>query len=89
VAKYRVEDEPRYEFHGDGLPLPGHYETELSTEQGQRLVRYLTDKGRAEILRMLADGRHELSQAEVDDHTVEPDLDALVARMVREGGEGS
>lgn len=86
---YRIEDAPRYVSHGDDLPLAGHHETVLSSRDGQRVVRYLTDKGRAEVLRMLEDGRTELTRDDVEEHTVEPDLDALLARMEREGGEGS
>ena len=89
MATYRIEAEPRYELHGDDGPLPGHYEAELSTDGGERMVRYLTDKGRASVLAILDEGRRELSRQEFEEHTVEPMLDALVARMEREAGEGA
>lgn len=76
-------------FHEDDDRVPGHYELGLSTNTGDRMIRFLTDKGRATILRIMDEGRRELTQEEFDDHTVEPDVDILVARMVREGGEGA
>lgn len=72
----------------DDAPLPGHYEAEFESDGGERTLRYLTDKGRTAILRRLAEGVHGFSAEEVREHTVEPDLDELVARMAAESGEG-
>lgn len=89
MTTYRFGDEPTFVFHEDDDRVPGHYELGLSTNTGDRMIRFLTDKGRATILRIMDEGRRELTQEEFDDHTVEPDVDILVARMVREGGEGA
>ncbi len=86
---YRVEGAPRHVLDGDGAPLPGHYEAGFVTEAGTRVGRFLTDKGRAWLLAALEQERRELTQDELDEHTVEPDLDALLARMERESGEGA
>jgi hypothetical protein len=89
VATYRIEQEPTFVQDGDDGPLPGHYEAVFARDDGERIERYLTDKGRAEILRAMEDGPAELSQEEFETHSVEPDLDALLRRMDREGGEGA
>lgn len=86
---YRVEGAPRHVLDGDIAPLPGHYEVEFVTETGTRVRRFLTDKGRAWLLAALEQERPELTQDELDEHTVEPGLDALLARMERESGEGA
>jgi hypothetical protein len=89
MATYRIEDEPTFiQDDGDG-PLPGHYEAVFTRDDGERIERYLTDKGRAEILRAMEDGPAELSQETFETHTVEPDLEALLERMDREAGEGA
>lgn len=88
VTRYRIDDEPRFVSDEGDERIPGHYEIALSDDD-ERVTRYVTDKGRATLLAILDEGRRELSQQEFDDHTVEPDLDALVERLVREGGEGA
>jgi hypothetical protein len=89
MTTYRIEIEPAFVEDGDGAPLPGHYEAEFTTERGERVRRFLTDKGRAEVLRAMELGPASLSADELDEHTVEPDLDALVRRMSIEGGVGA
>lgn len=87
MTTYRLEHEPTHVLdEGDG-PLPGHYEVEFETGD-QRVLRYVTDKGRAEVLRRMGEGKREFTEDEVRELTVEPDIDMLVAQMEREAGEG-
>lgn len=88
LTTFRLDREPRHVLDGDDAPLPGHYEAEFETDDGGRTLRFLTDKGRTAVLRLLAEGKHEFSDEDLREHTVEPDLDELVARMVDESGEG-
>jgi hypothetical protein len=89
MATYRIEDEPTFVRDAGEGRLPGHYEAAFTRDDGERIVRYLTDKGRAEILRAMEDGPAELSAEAFEEHSVEPDLEALLGRMDREGGEGA
>jgi hypothetical protein len=89
VTTYGVLAEPRFVRDASGDPLPGHYEAEFAAADGRSVLRYLTDRGRAEVLRLLEEGDRALSQEEFDDLTVDPSLDALVARMEREGAVGA
>jgi hypothetical protein len=89
AGAYRIADEPSHVVDGDGTPLSGHYEVEFVTDGGERITRYLTDKGRAALLRRMDGGQRVFSAEEVRDFTTEPDLDELVARTKREAGEGS
>jgi hypothetical protein len=89
VATYRIEDEPTFVQDEGDDPLPGHYEAVFVSEDGEPIRRYLTDKGRAEILRAMERGPAELSEEELEEHTVEPALDVLLERMDREAGEGA
>ncbi|MGZ4113537.1 MAG: hypothetical protein ACXVQU_00825 [Actinomycetota bacterium] len=88
VTTYRIEDEPTFVRDDGEGPLPGHYEA-VFVRDGERIERYLTDKGRAEILRAMENGPAELSRDEFETHSVEPSLNALLQRMEREGGEGA
>jgi hypothetical protein len=81
--------EPVHVRNDDDAPIPGHYEIDVVGPDGASARRFLTDKGRAEVLRLLDAGRHDVSEQELGDLTVEPDLGALLERMDREGGEGA
>jgi hypothetical protein len=70
-------------------PIQGHYEIEVIAPDGESRRRFLTDKGRAEVLRLIDEGRREVSEEELEELTTEPDLGALLARMDREAGEGA
>jgi hypothetical protein len=85
---YRLVDGPTH-LIDESAPVPGHYEAVFSTDRGERVHRYLTDKGRAAILRSIDKGRREFSREEYLELTVEPEMDALTARMDREAGEGA
>jgi hypothetical protein len=89
VTSYRLEREPRHVLDGDDAPVPGHYEAEFIADDGERVRRFLTDKGRTTVLRILDEGSDRFSEDDLREHTVEPDLDELVARMAAESGEGS
>ncbi len=70
-------------------PLPGHYQAEFRASDGSLVLRFLTDKGRAWLLHHVDDGGGDLSSDDLHRSTVEPDLDALVAQMGRESGDGA
>ncbi len=89
VTTYRVRGRPRFVRDRPGGPIAGHYEGEFIDADGHRLHRYLTDRGRAEILRLLERGERELSKQDFDDLTVEPTLESLVVQMEREGAVGA
>ena len=89
VTTYRLEEKPVYVLDESNAPLPGHYEVKLSTKDGDRVRRFLTDKGRAAVLRLMDEGRREISFTELREFTVEPDINALLARMEHESGEGA
>jgi len=86
---YRLDDAPSHRVDGDDERLSGHYEAVFVTDDGERLTRFLTDKGRAAILRLMDEGRREFSGDELRDFTVEPDMDVLLARTEHEAGEGA
>jgi hypothetical protein len=87
MTTYRLDHEPTHVLDEGNGPLPGHYEVEFAAGGG-RMLRYLTDKGRAEVLRRMGEGKREFTEDEVRELTVEPDIDMLVAQMEREAGEG-
>jgi len=89
VTTYRLVDGPTHVVDESDAPLPGHYRAEFRAPDGTIVLRYLTDRGRAGLLHRVDEGRRDLSGAEMDDLTVEPDLEALVGRMEHESGEGA
>ncbi len=86
---YELEDGPRFIQDDDGAPLPGHYEATFRADDGGVVKRYVTDKGRAWLLRMVDAGRSTLSEQEFVDLTTPPTLDDLLAAFDAEGGEGA
>ena len=86
--RYELEDGPRFVHDDDDAPLPGHYEATFRTDDGEVVERYVTDKGRAELLRMADDGRRTLDEQEFTDLTTAPTLDDLLAALDAEAGEG-
>jgi hypothetical protein len=89
VSEYRIEDGPTFVRDARDAPIPGHHEATFTAGDGTRVRRYLTDKGRAEVLRGIDEGRRTLTEADFEALTVEPSLKALLARMDREAGEGA
>ena len=88
MATFRLT-QPFHVRNGEEAPLPGHYELDVEVDDGRTLRRFATDKGRAEILRRLDDGLPAITQDELDDLTVVPDMNALVERMGHEAGDGA
>jgi hypothetical protein len=89
MRTFTIGEGPDHVVHEGPGPLSGFYRVELVDEQGERLPRYLTDKGRAELLRRVDDGQREFSESEIEELTVAPDLAALEARTDKEAGEGA
>jgi hypothetical protein len=89
MTAFGLRDGPVHVLDDDDAPLPGHYEIEVWPSDGEPRRRFLTDKSRAEMLRLMDDGRREISEQELHDLTTEPDLASLLARMDREAGEGA
>ena len=81
--------QPVHVRNAEHAPIPGHYELDIEVNDGPTLRRFVTDKGRAEILRRLDEGLPDITQDELDDLTVEPDMDVLLERMGREAGDGA
>ena len=86
--RYALEGELRFVRDDDSSPLPGHYEATFRTDEGAGVERYVTDKGRAALLRMLDDDRRVLDEQEFIECTTEPTLENLIAATEAEGGEG-
>lgn len=86
---YRLLDGPRHEIHDDRDELPGHYEATFALSDGEPLDRYLTDKGRAELLRLVDAGQHAFTIEELAWLTTEPTMAALLASMAEQGAEGA
>lgn len=89
MTSYRLDGAPANVAHEGSGPLPSHYVAEFITLDGERVRRYLTDKGRAAVLRRMDEGQIVFSSEEVQEFTVAPDIEGLVARMERESGEGA
>jgi hypothetical protein len=89
MPTYRVEDGPNHVIDDEPAPIPGHYEAVFRASDGTSIRRYLTDKGRAELLVRLDEGDHEFSADELRLFSVVADLDSLVARMEHESGDGA
>jgi hypothetical protein len=85
---YRLSDGPRHVTGVAGDELPGHYEVAFSDEGGGIVERYLTDKGRAELLRLIDAGQGTFTREELEWLTTEPTIRALLAAMAGEGAEG-
>jgi hypothetical protein len=89
MPTYRVEDGPNHVIDDEQAPIPGHYEAIFRASDGTSIRRYLTDKGRAELLVRLDEGDHEFSADELRLFSVVADLDSLVTRMEHESGDGA
>jgi hypothetical protein len=88
-AIYTLDEGPNYVRDQGPSLLTGFYSAEFVTDEGKRLTRYLTDKGRAEVLRRSEAGQRQFSQEELDELTVDPEFQAVETRFVAEAGEGA
>ncbi len=84
---YVLEDGVRHVVDDERSELAGHYEATFSTD-GERVERFLTDKGRAELLRLVDAGQRSFTREEIEDLTTPPSFDDLLATMDGEGAEG-
>ena len=86
---YRLLHGPRHVTHDDRSGLPGHHEATFAPSDGEPFDRYLTDKGRAELLRSVDAGQHAFTSEELEWLTTEPTMAALLASMAEQGAEGA
>lgn len=90
MTAYVLMEGPSHARHDGSSLLSGFYRAEfVRTPDGQRLTRYLTDKGRAKMLHRVDRGQHEFSEEELEEMTVAPDIEVLEARYDAEAGEGA
>lgn len=88
MTTYSLQEGPTHVTHEGPSLLSGYYTVVLTTDDGARITRYLTDRGRASMLDRVDAGQRRFSQEELDQMTVEPDLETLEARFDAEAGEG-
>ena len=88
MSRYTIREGPNHVVLEGPSLLSGYYEAEFTDLNGERHTRYLTDKGRAEVLRRIDEGQREFSDEELQEWTVAPDIQALEARAGKEAGEG-
>jgi len=86
---FTIREGPSHVAHEGAGMLSGFYRAEFVDENGEPLPRYLTDKGRAELLRRVDEGQREFSETEIEEMSVAPNLVALEERTDREAGEGA
>lgn len=89
MPTYRLGDGPNHVIDDERAPIPGHYEAMFRASDGTSIRRFLTDKGRAELLVRVDEGEHEFSADELRLFSVVADLDSLVATMQHESGDGA
>jgi hypothetical protein len=89
AGSLRIVDGPSAQEQSPDASTPIRYEAAFSTVDGARIRRYLTDKGRAAMLRLLDEGRDTFSAAEIEELTVPATQEALLERTERESGDGA
>jgi hypothetical protein len=88
-TRFEPVEGPEHVSAPEGTALPGYYRAVFVSDSGETLERYLTDGGRAEVLRRKGDSDPTLSSEELQEWTVVPDLAALEARYRAEAGQGA
>jgi hypothetical protein len=88
TTNFRLVDGPRHVLDPEDAALVAHYEASFSTAEGESFERFLTDKGRGEMLRRVDQGQRTFSQSEIEDFTVPSAQGVLESRTESEGGEG-
>lgn len=79
---------PRHVVDETSGDLPGHYEVSIRSSEGQVIERYLTDKGRAELLRLMDSDQRTFTWIELERMSTPATIEDLIATMVAESGEG-
>ncbi len=87
--RYTLEDGPRHVLDEAATELPGHYQATFSTSQDERFERFLTDKGYAELLRLVDAGQRSFTLDELEWLSTPPVIADLLATMQSESGEGA
>lgn len=87
-ARYTLVDGPHHEIAPEGTLLTGYYRAVFERGDGERIERFLTDAGRAEVLRRRGEDDPTFDGEEFEDWTVVPDVTALLARYTAEAGVG-
>ncbi len=85
---FRLVDGPYHVLDQDEGPLTAYYAVRFTTALGEEIERFLSDRGRAEMLRLIDRGQRAFSRTQLDDLTVPPSVEPLVSRIEAEGGEG-
>jgi hypothetical protein len=88
TIRYVLTDGPTHVLDDKEAPLPGHYEAVFSGGSGNAAVRYLTDKGYAELLRLVDAGQRSFTPDELEWLSTPPTFEDLLATMQAESGEG-
>jgi hypothetical protein len=86
---YTIVQGPEHSRAPEGSPLASYHHAVFETEDGERITRYLSDKGFAEIVRRQGENRAGFTAEELERWTVPPDMEALEARYEAEAGEGA
>ena len=80
---------PRHVRESTPTRMTGYYSAEFAdSRDGSRRLRFLTERGRAELLDRMDGGQRAFSAQELDEMTVRADFEALEARYQAEAGVG-
>ena len=85
----RIVDGPSAQEQPPDATTPMRYEAAFAAADGAKVRRYLTDKGRAAMLRLLDEGHDTFSAAQIEELTVPATQEALLERTRRESGDGA
>jgi hypothetical protein len=85
---YVLAQHPRHVLDDGDQGLPGHYVVRFSERGGEPFDRFLTDRGYAQLLQLLDDGRRTFTTDELLSLTTPPTLEDLLATMQAESGVG-
>jgi hypothetical protein len=88
MATYRIVEGPTHVEAPDTTLLTGYYRAVFEGD-GARHTRYLTDKGRAEVIRRQDDGEDSFTSEDLQRVSVDPDLRSVLERYDAEAGEGA
>jgi len=89
MATYTLVEGPQDARAPEETPLASYHRAVFSTDDGDLVTRFLSDKGQAEILRRRGEGERTFTLEELERWTVPPDMDELLARYDAEAGEGA